>query len=89
MPISGLVIVLNVDDDAAPEAVESIRANPCFSVAATRPAGRVPAVLETATDSESRAQIEWARSVPGVAMVEVAAVFFTDTQPRERNGHGS
>ena len=41
------------------------------------------------TESESRAQIDWARDLPGVALVEVAYVDFSDTQEKERIGHGS
>lgn len=82
MPVSGLVIVLS-GSDAQRGVIESIRANPFFTVPTEHGATRVPVVLETGNDSESREQIEWAQSLPGVAMVEVAAVFFTDTQPRE------
>ncbi len=80
MPISGLVIVLNGDDAASSAAVELIRANSFFTVPPGHTASRVPAVLETMTESESRAQIDWARDLPGVAIVEVAYVHFSDTQ---------
>ncbi|MEE8459747.1 MAG: hypothetical protein V3S08_07730 [Phycisphaerales bacterium] len=89
MPISGLVIRLDGDDDATRAAVVSMRENPFFTVAAERHTDRVPAVLETATESESRAQIDWAQSLPGVAMVEVAYVNFTDVQHSERNDNGA
>jgi hypothetical protein len=88
MPISGLVIVLDGDDAASSAAVESIRANAFFTVAPGHTASRVPAVLETMTESESRAQFDWARDLPGVAMVEVAYVDFGGTQEKERIGHG-
>lgn len=88
MPISGLVIRLDGDDDATRAAVVSMRENPCFTIPAELHTERVPAVLETVTDSESRAQIDWAQRLPGVAMVEVAYVNFTDTQPKERIDNG-
>jgi hypothetical protein len=88
MPISGLVIVLD-GSDAERGAIESIRANPFFTVPPEHGPDRVPTVLETATESESRAQIDWAQSLPGVAMVEVAYVNFSDTQPKERIGNGT
>ncbi len=88
MPISGLVIVLNGDDEASSAAVESIHGNRCFTVATGVTAGRIPVVLETTGESESRAQIDWARDLPGVAMVEVAYVNFQDTHGKERIGHG-
>ena len=89
MPISGLVIVLDGNDGESGAAVESIRANSFFTIPAGRTARRVPAVLDTMTESESRAQIDWARGLPGVAMVEVAYVNFQDTSQKERIGHGS
>ena len=88
MPISGLVIVLHGDGGTSIDAVESIRANTFFTVSTPVTAGRIPAVLETTSESESRAQIDWARDLPGVAMVEVAYVDFSDTQEKERTGHG-
>ena len=94
MPISGLVIVLEGRDAASDAAVSSIRVNPSFTISAGDTTGRVPVVLETATDAQSRAQIAWVRDLPGVAMVEVAYVNFAGEmddgsgQHKERSRHG-
>jgi hypothetical protein len=88
MPISGLVIVLDGNDGVSSAAVESIRANSLFTIPTGPTANRVPAVLDTMTESESRAQIDWVRGLPGVAMVEVAYVNFQDTPQKEPIGHG-
>ena len=94
MPISGLIIVLEDRDAASDAAVNSIRVNPSFTISPGDTTNRVPVVLETATDAQSRAQIAWVRDLPGVAMVEVAYVNFagemTDVsgQHEERPGHG-
>lgn len=76
MPISGLVIVLDGRDAASDAAVNSIRADRSFTVPAGDTTDRVPVVLETATDAQSRARIDWVRDLPGVAIVEVAYVNF-------------
>ena len=88
MPISGLVIVLDGDDAATQAAVESIRANSYFTLGEDYVTARVAAVLETESNFESREQIDWARRLQGVAMVEVAYVHFADTQPQERICNG-
>ncbi len=94
MPISGLVIVLGGHDASSDAAVNSIRVNPSFTISAGETTDRVPVVLETATDAQSRAQIAWVRDLPGVAMVEVAYVNFAGAtasgpgQHKERPRHG-
>ncbi len=92
MPVTGLVIVLDGRSGEGPASLESIRGNERFTVG-TGPAGpRVPVVLETSSDGESRRQIDWLKELPGVAMVEVAYVHFADVAggnaDKEHTGHG-
>ena len=78
MPISGLVIVLDGRAREARAAVDMICANDRFTVGRAEAGCRVPAVLETASDEESRRQLAWVEAMPGVAMVEVAYVDLSD-----------
>ena len=70
--------------DAREAAVESIRMNTRFTVGDGGTAHRIPVVLETASDKESRDQLRWAESLEGVAKVEVAFVEVCDVTGHDR-----
>ena len=77
MPISGLVLTV------APSELEPIARtlaeDPRFD--AGPPCGpRLPVVVETGGVAEDRAALEWLEALPGVTMVELAWLDFSDIE---------
>ncbi len=76
MPVTGLVIVLNQPGDA--DALRRLAGNRLLTLGSAGTPQRVPAVLETEDHRESKRQLQWLERQPGVAMIEVISVDFSD-----------
>lgn len=73
MPVSGLVLTLEADDERREGALAALRR--CASIeVGERHGQRLPIVVDTESSDEDKAVWEWLRSLPGVAFVDVVCV---------------
>jgi hypothetical protein len=78
MPISGLVITLSEDAALRQAALAALQRQPAVSVGPLT-GNRVPIVVDTIDDDADREVWEWLHTLPGIVLVNVAAVHFTES----------
>ena len=79
MPISGLVITLDSNEDAAQRAIRQIDARPTFE-AGVRQRHRLPVVLETPDRGTDKREWQWLGDLGGVVHVDVVFVHFESSE---------
>lgn len=73
MPVSGLVLTLETDDERCEGAFAALRR--CASIeVGERHGRRLPIVVDTESSEKDKAVWEWLHSLPGVAFVDVVYV---------------
>lgn len=78
MPISGLVITLAEDPQAAELAKQAVRGHPRFTCEAMPDPRRLPAVLDTPDRHTDREDWDWLNALDGVRQVDVVFIHFED-----------
>ncbi len=83
MPVVGLVVNLAFESRAADLTLRKMTDAACLTLGPAPEPGRIPVVLETETDAESRQQLRWLNDLPGVIEVQVVTADFSDLSPLE------
>ena len=82
MPVSGLVAVLSEDVQAAEQARVALRRDERLTIGDAPTPERQPLVLETTDAAEHHAAIKHIENIPGVRLLEIAYVDFSDVSAR-------
>lgn len=80
MPISGLILTLCSDPDAAQSAILKCHEDPRIEVGQCVGLRRCPITLTTESQDEDKACWQALQDDPGIDHVDVACVFFDDDQ---------
>ena len=84
MPVLGLVLVLENSEVATRQRVQAALAGVQDLDLGEAAAHRLPAVLETASEREGEARVDWLRSLTGVAGVDIVYADFEDLLVRSQ-----
>jgi len=82
MPISGLVITLSDDARLRDAALAELSHHPAVSLGPLT-GQRLPIVVETPDSDADRDVWEWLSALPGITLVNIAVVHFTDCAAQE------
>lgn len=98
MPVVGLVVNLASDSRAADRALQKMTEATCLTLAPpgnpkdTGPSHnpeklpvsrRIPVVLESKTDADTKQKLRWLNDLPGVLEVQLVSADFSDLSPGE------
>ena len=77
MPVSGLLLTLNADQQLAAHTMAALSARAEFMVG--EQTGRwLPVAVEAADETQSQQLHDWLTTLPGVEFVDVVSVHFTE-----------